>query len=672
MLRCAEDPNSNGEPQRFRCNTQLDDFLQLQRVGRTGRKRQGFVHVLLAEGREESNWNKAREAYNQVQRSIVRGDQLELYDDVERLLPDHVKPECLEMMMEIQEYDRSATERSRETAAKGPSKKRKRNDDPARDIPPGACTGFVSVADLLVKQKDKKRKKVARFDENAGLDDDTDEEIEAGLFAPRRATSMSAVPSTPPKISLKRAKTMASKGKKRKAAARKPKRVRADDTEMTSSQFARIGAEDSDDKEIERGLQSASVRRPSRSPSLIPSGSSRPTSPDLPLAQNQSVIDICTSAAPSRSPSPSHEVRHATPATPRSSENVLASQHIPPSPTKSRSTPEPYATAAAATPESHGGCSDRNVHECEPSKEEDSLAWLLEDSEDGEDVESGPSRPRPSTSKLSGSDVIAVEDSELEDESPIILISSPMRPAPREASPPTISSPPRLWPSAPHDSPIAPPPSLPIRVAGRAKKRLAIADSSSPAHPPLSQKRLRRRASESPSPSPPPPLRPPPTSPAKKRRRQKIKVRDTAAAARLNPWIDVEAAHSGDEVSGGSAEEEEEEDGEDHGNDQRFVTDLPPTQVSPSYDQSAVYRQSLLSQAPAGRPFAAPVFAAPPVRRGGRVQGLLRADAARRRQDVDVARSSSPPPDEEDYYMLGSFVVDDETEILSVMQSSEP
>jgi ATP-dependent DNA helicase MPH1 len=646
-------------------------------VGRTGRKREGFVHVLLAEGREETNWNKAREAYNQVQRSIIRGDQLELYDDVERLLPDHVKPECLEMMMEIQEYDRSATERSRQTAAKGPSKKRKRNDDPTRDIPPGASTGFVSVADLLVKQKkDKKRKKVARFDENAGLDDDTDEEIEAGLFAPRRATSMSAVPSTPPKINLKRAKTMANKKKKGKAAAPRPKRVRADDTEMTSSQFARVGAEDSDDKEIERGLRSAPVRRPSRPPSLVPSGSSRPTSPDLPLAQNQSVIDICTSAS-SRSPSPSYEVQHSTPVTPRSSGNILTSQHVPPSPAKSSTIHEPDAAAA---PESHcgsdGGCSDRNIHlnECEPSKEEDSLAWLLEDSEDGEGMESGPSQPRPSTSKLPDSDVIAVEDSELEDESPIIFISSPTRPAPHETSPPAISSPPRLWPSVPHDSPvIVPSPSLPVRAAGRAKKRLAVADSSSPAHPPLSQKRLRRRSSESHSPSPPPPLpaASSPHPPAKKRRRQKLKVRDTAAAARLNPWIDVEAAHSGDEVSDGSASASSEA-GEEDGSDRRFVTDLPPTQASPSYDQSAVYRQSLLSQAPAGRSFAVPVFAAPPVRRGGGVRGLLRADVARRRQDIEVARTSSPPPDEEDYYMLGSFVVDDETEILSVMQSSEP
>jgi len=151
-----------------------------------------------------------------------------------------------------------------------------------------------------------------------------------------------------------------------------------------------------------------------------------------------------------------------------------------------------------------------------------------------------------------------------------------------------------------------------------------------------------------------------------------------AEAARINPWIVVEAAHSGDEVSSGgesgsaSPAPSEEEGG--------FVTELPATQASPSYDQSAVYRQSLLSQAPA-RPFSVPVFAAPPVRRGG-ARGLgLRACAAVTgigpdglRENVNVVtRSSSPsqPPDEEDYYMLGSFVVDDESEI-SVIRSSEP
>ncbi|KAH9049465.1 hypothetical protein EDB84DRAFT_1649374, partial [Lactarius hengduanensis] len=644
-------------------DAQKTPIRMLQRVGRTGRKREGYVHVLLAEGREETNWNKAREAYNQVQRTIVRGDQLELYDDTERLLPDHIKPECLEMVMEIQEYDRAATERSREKTAKGPGSKRKRNDNPARDIPPGACTGFVSVADLLVKQKNgKKRQKTTKFDENAGLDDDTDEDIEAGLFAPRRSTSMSAASSKPPKTKLKRSKTTAGGSKKRKPAAPKRKRVRADDTELTPSQFAREGAEDSDDKEIERGLQSTSVRRPSKSPALVPSGSSRASSPEVPLVQNQSIIDICTSAAPSRSPSP----RHATPQS-SANANVLAPQHVPPSPAKSGSAREPDT---AGTPESYhgpdGGSPDRiidlNEDECEPSKEEDSLAWLLADSEDGETMESGPSKPWTRTSKSPDSDVIAVEDSEHEDESPIVLISSPTRPSTgrptHEASPPAISPPPpRLWPSAPHHSPVVfPEPTLPVRPAGRAKKRLAIADSSSPALPPLSQRRLHHHRESHSSPSLPP---------AKKRRVPKVKVRDTAAAARINPWIDVEATHSGDEVGGGSSSEAtlSEDEEEESESDMRFVTELPPTQASPSYDQSAVYRQSLLSQAPAA-PFSVPAFAAPPVRRGG-VRGLLRAAAPAAAGPAVVLTSSPPQPhdEEEDYYMLGSFVVDDEAEI---------
>jgi ATP-dependent DNA helicase MPH1 len=147
-------------------------------------------------------------------------------------------------------------------------------------------------------------------------------------------------------------------------------------------------------------------------------------------------------------------------------------------------------------------------------------------------------------------------------------------------------------------------------------------------------------------------------------------LRDTAEAARLIPWIDVEAAHSGDEVSAGGqpssplsglGEEEESE------SDRRFVTDLPATQASPSYDQSAVYRQSLLSQPPMGSKLSVPKFAAPPAKRSRGV-ALLRQE----RHHGGVVRSSSPvPPEDEDYYMLGSFVVDDEAEI-SFIQSSEP
>jgi len=147
-------------------------------------------------------------------------------------------------------------------------------------------------------------------------------------------------------------------------------------------------------------------------------------------------------------------------------------------------------------------------------------------------------------------------------------------------------------------------------------------------------------------------------------------VRDAAEAARVIPWIDVEAIHSGDEVSGGglSSSLDENEEGESVGG---FVTDLPATQPSASYDQSAVYRQSLLSQLPVENKLSVPVFAAPPTRRGGvPLRGPPPGAAAH--HDRRAAQCSSPvPPDEEDYYMLGSFVVDDEAEI-SFTLSSEP
>lgn len=683
-----------------------DNVPQLQRVGRTGRKRLGYVHVLLAEGREEANWNKAREAYNDVQRSIVRGEQLEFYDDVERLLPDHIKPQCLEMVMEIEEYDRSAAEKSRENVTQEPSKKRKRNDDPTRDIPPGACTGFVSVAELLAKQKVKKRKKTTKFNEHAGLDDDTDEEIEAGLFAPRRAASTSAASAKPPKSKLKRAKTTGNDGKKRKSSTSKQAKVykAADSAEMTLSQFSRQGAEDSDDMEIERGLRNTSLPSPHE-----PSPSPMRSSPDVPLAQNRSIIDICTSAAPSRSPSPRNHYRCSR--STQSSGNVPASEHRSPSPLMS-----PVALSDDAVPELDQEIL-LNPGEREVVVEDDSLAWLLEDSDDAGVVASSPAAPCRQRSGSQPSDAIEIEDSELENESPIVLTSSPMQsPAhgppttlPNRDMPPPALPPPRLRlePDVAAPIPVAPSPSLPVRPAGfRAKRnpsamaQIAQHSSSSPLHPPPpSQKRLYRRDHrndddsdpDSDSHTPPSPTsaspRPRPPPPKKQRRLKRAgriqKVRDTAEAARLIPWIDVEAGHSGDDVSSGGEESCDEE--QESESDRLFAADFQPTQPSsPSYDQSAVYRQSLLSQAPLPpgngnnnrKVTSVPRFAAPPVRRGAPLGLPARTAAAAAGAGAGererVARSSSPiPPDEEDYYMLGSFVVDDDAEI-SFMQSSDP
>lgn len=614
----------------------------------------------------------------------MRGEQLELYDDVERLLPDHIKPQCLEMVMEIEEYDRSTTEKSRENTTQDPSKKRKRNNDPTRDIPPGACTGFVSVAELVEKQKVKKRKKATKFEDTAGLDDETDEEIEAGLFAPRRAASTSATSVKPPKTKLKRAKTTVDGGKKRQTTRKKQTKARVDaeSPEPSPSQFLRKGADDSKDMEIERGLWSNSRPSPPKPSPVF----KRSPSPDIPLAQNQSIIDICTSAAPSRSPSPKH--RYSTP--PCLGE-VPASQYPSSSPHNSPSAapldavvvPEP---SFDDLPPSKGASNQETASmtkECEAVGEDDSLAWLLADSDDAGEAAGSPVAGQcPRMSGSQGSDAIEIEDSE--PERSVVLVSSPVRasgpPTSNRDMPPPAIPPLRLRLGSP--SPMAPPPSLPVRAAGQAKRRpiiVPVSDSSSPPHPPpLSRKRLyRRRRSHGDDDDDNSPSTRPAISPPKKRKSRtakRLKVRDTAEAARVIPWIDVEARHSGDEVSSGQSLLGEDEESESEG---RFVTDLPATQPPASYDQSAVYRQSLLSQVPAGSSsnrLSVPVFAAPPVRRGGSLRVPPPAGAALpSHHHGRGSRFSSPaaPSDEEDYYMLGSFVVDDEAEI-SFTQSSEP
>ena len=250
----------------------------MQRFGRTGRKRSGIVHALLAEGREEFNLEKAKGTYKEVQKTITRGELYELYADVERLIPDHIKPECLEKVMEIQQYIREEPRRGGSMTGVSQGAKRKRNDDIARNIPIGASTSFVSVRDLIVKSRaGKKSKKISLskdFDK-LGKNDDTDEEIESGrVIAPPRRTQ-SATPAkkrtTAPK--LRKASTIEG-SKTKRAKSRKKERKQ----EVTSSQFSQQGVDDSDDMDIESGmiLPSTALRLQANMRSPHPEGSSRP------------------------------------------------------------------------------------------------------------------------------------------------------------------------------------------------------------------------------------------------------------------------------------------------------------------------------------------------------------------------------------------------------------
>lgn len=152
----------------------------LQRIGRTGRKRDGRVHVLMSEGREDYNWDTAQQTHRDIQTEILHSRNLELFEDVERLLPAKF-PECIEKEMEIDPWDPSEQGRMLPAAsqqppggARGASKKaatakKKR----VSEVPPGH-EGFKTVAQLL-KEGASKRKKRGRAASDSGeetLDED--------------------------------------------------------------------------------------------------------------------------------------------------------------------------------------------------------------------------------------------------------------------------------------------------------------------------------------------------------------------------------------------------------------------------------------------------------------------------------------------------------------------
>lgn len=200
-------------------DAQKTPIRMLQRIGRTGRRRAGRVEVLLSETREEANWDKARRDYESTQKSILRGDTLELYADVERLLPADLKPVYQETEMPIEEYIRETNETGK---ASGPSrgKKRKAGSAPRyHNVPPGAADGFIPSSELLAETS-KKRCKVTS---NAEKKDVTKKLPKSRSTAKVKSTG----------TTKRRKKTVSG---------------------TTLSQLEQEMADDSDDKDIELGL----------------------------------------------------------------------------------------------------------------------------------------------------------------------------------------------------------------------------------------------------------------------------------------------------------------------------------------------------------------------------------------------------------------------------------
>ncbi|CAE7051632.1 unnamed protein product [Rhizoctonia solani] len=580
----------------------------LQRIGRTGRKREGRVVVLLAEIREEQNWDKAKESYRDVQQAIIDGSSIELFDDAARMIPEGVQPQCIEKKLDIEPYDREVhgdlTGKRLRTKAEssGGAKKRKRNSDVSRNVPEGATLGFISAASLTVRKKSSKKKLSSpRAD---GLDSD-DDAIEAGVFeTPNRTLNSDEDEDedTPARKRASKAKAPATKSKP-KSKPRKSTTVTEDPTE--------------------------------------PSTLSQPT-PTSPKRTKRTKSTPATSSKRSFSTS----VHTGIEAEPDGAGDtlILTSSDAP---TKSspllkpplRPKPFPLSRKPAAPPSSPifplnfkaGPSSEPRDETPPPPPKKEDFSLLLSDS-DIEILDPTPPRiPSPEPTVGNSAHISPPPPSRKEDLTTITFTS----PASPNLGPPT-SSPDRLFP---------------VRRGGRSA-RMTILDSSPLGSPSGSQ------AGEG-GPSTPPRRRirrgkrPSPDAEEEPGGRQDARNKGKGKAKRSifdkNRFLETEAQLSGSDED---VDANFDPEGVENEYDREFVRDSPLTQAPAGYNQRQYYVQSLFTQVPGG---SGPRFATGPVR-----YNEYLAVGNRRREGVSSSPERMGAPSQ---YVHDSFVVDDEEEI---------
>ncbi|XP_048393153.2 Fanconi anemia group M protein isoform X2 [Stegostoma tigrinum] len=91
-------------------DAQKSPIRLVQRMGRTGRKRQGRIVVLLAEGREERNYNQSQCSKRNIYKTILgNGNKtFQLYSNSPRMIPDGLTPVAHKMHITTGEYESSS------------------------------------------------------------------------------------------------------------------------------------------------------------------------------------------------------------------------------------------------------------------------------------------------------------------------------------------------------------------------------------------------------------------------------------------------------------------------------------------------------------------------------------------------------------------------------------
>ncbi|KAG8864334.1 3'-5' DNA helicase [Tulasnella sp. 330] len=747
-------------------DSQKTPIRMLQRIGRTGRMRNGRIEIFSTQGREEENYNKAQISYKEIQRSIIRGEALELFADVPRLIPDDIKPKCVEKVVEIPSAEDSVEAKGRGKGKRKakcdviddddgdedgdkdarPVKKKRKS---AVEVPPGAVSGFVTANNLIVKTSSKsKLATTSAFDVPALEDDTEDELIEKVLQEPELKPTLKTKSKSKaqPKSKLKqkqlttawnitadddddmdglltttKATAGSSKPAKLKSKAKpssssaKPKSTSGGFTSAKNLAMEAFQSMKEDDRmDVDRGndfeddhamdavsppsIPRKNAGRKHRSDSREPPRSKAKASTPAPLRSSLKVNKVATPIVISSSSDDETLESKSKPHSKSKPQQVERNTIAKAKADKLHSTTAAQRTTTATSLLAELTMSSPPppapvrpiIKGSKPKPISNQHSWLLEDGSDDlpADAASAPMQEGerdefdmamddsfsfdewPPTPALDGKKEIAKTQGMGLGGTPRsaqggTIVST--RPTARSVRQSLIESPDaRMRGAVPRKvrEEMPPPSALPLHMSSpvidlsfpvrgpsrprfRAAKRDVDVDMDTTGVPSspgghAGPSSLATHVTGNRSKAPP-----------------KVK-RQKALLSRIgNAMFAMEADHSGDEISVGGSDVSDENE-----YDRSFVTDGDPTQAPEDYDQEAIYRQGLMTQAPAGL-----AFHSGPVRKGqytGGASEMVRERERRRRRDIETCSSPGARSSEPDEYELDSFVVEDNDEILEL------
>jgi ATP-dependent DNA helicase MPH1 len=122
-------------------DSKASPIRMLQRMGRTGRKRQGRIVMLQMQGKEENDANKANDSYLRMQELIAAGTSFTFHDEISRrILPAEAKPIVDRRVVDI------PVENSQQDWLPEPKKGRRMKKPPKKfHMPDNVITGFVTA-----------------------------------------------------------------------------------------------------------------------------------------------------------------------------------------------------------------------------------------------------------------------------------------------------------------------------------------------------------------------------------------------------------------------------------------------------------------------------------------------------------------------------------------------